>query len=208
MHAATFVAATALAGAAQATPVFYTSQATFLAAASAAGITLHLENYETASFSPTNNLTTLASGVNIDSNVTLTLRTVNSLCGGTSDCVSYTTGSGGNALQTYTFDSGAVNAFGTMLGDIGDAGGTSVTITNSNGATTTFVLPNQPSGNENYYGIIDFGATFQSVSIESSDPLDTIYIDNTRWGRTVPEPATALLLGLGLLGASASRRRK
>jgi hypothetical protein len=64
----------------------------------------------------------------------------------------------------------------------------------------------QPNGNELFFGAIST-APFSVVTLTSNSTGDTWGIDDVQTG-VVPEPASSLLLGGGLLGLAALRRRR
>lgn len=197
---------------AQAAPVFYTTEAAFLTATS--GLALSLETFD-AHKPPTRKvINNLTSGLNITSNTNLFDVNNSNYCAGTGNCISFTTPSGGS-LQTFTFDSGSVNAFGVFLGDLADTGGTILTLTTSTGATQSYSL-NLSNNTERYFGILDLTSPFTSVSMRNSDSGDEVFIDNVRWGKSpavqqstaVPEPGMLALLGVSLAGVALARRRQ
>lgn len=200
---AALIVASALSLAAHASPSFYATETSFLAAVS--GATLSTESFETFSGSGTN-LNSLASGLNIQSNTSLS--STNTYCAVGSKCLSFSTPLQGSS-QVFTFDEGAVNAFGFALGDLGTVGDTTLSVTTSTGASASYVVHDLGRGNQRYLGVLDLGGYFTSVTVQNSDSGDLVTIDNVRWGtyNTVPEPGDLALLSMGMT-ALALRRRK
>jgi len=102
-------------------------------------------------------------------------------------------------------------AFGLYVGDAGDAGGSfSVTLHLVSGATETITAPHaqgsQAQGAKFYLGVVSDNP-FERISLNNQPSGDGFgYDDLTIAASVIPEPSTALLLGLGLAGLAARRR--
>ena len=212
-------AAATLSLSAQAAPTFYNSEAAFMAAA--AGIPLTTETFNNYSGSNTKNITNLASGLNISSNADLSDANDDVNCADNGkgkgkgkdkdngNCISFSTPKKGSS-QEFTFDSGAINAFGLFLGDLATTGWSTLMLKTSNGDTTSYSLNSGRGSDRYYFGLVDLAATFTSVTLTNSAENDLVYIDNVSWGKgnVVPEPGILAMLGLGLAGVAVARRRR
>jgi len=132
--------------------------------------------------------------------------------------VGYNTTSGGShfaqftaGFMTFTFAT-PISAFGAFFTGVELPG---ETITFSDGTTQTIGLLNLGLGvgGVEFVGFTDAGRLISSITINVSPATDGIAIDDVRFvsprvTTVVPEPSVALLVGLGALALTISRKRK
>lgn len=187
----------------------YTDEATFITDVGAAPVTL--ESFESA---PTG-----------DSTTSLAFPTADLSCDGSAWCSSFfgvsslmpTDDSQGVYFATpdsiiVTFAT-PITAFAIDVGDLGTRGATDFSATLSNGDEITFLTEYTGSSfGQLFVGVID-DTEFTSITFHGSIADDGIYFDRMQTAMVtlaVPEPETyaMLLVGLGLLGISASRKKQ
>lgn len=103
---------------------------------------------------------------------------------------------------------GSFNAFGFYLADASDISA-NLTLTFSDGSSSGFDIVTYPQSNGNVrYVSVTSGMSIVggTLTFSNSSGNDGWGINNVTVG-TLPEPGTLLLMGLGLLGLGAARRR-
>ena len=101
-----------------------------------------------------------------------------------------------------------INAFGLFITDWGDFGTGRIVFQNNASIVHTIAVSPQPSGNEMFFGIIDYSNSWNKVRVAQSISGELWGIDEVYSGNYIPEPATFFLLGGGLLGMAVRHRRR
>ncbi len=185
-----------LSGAAQAVPVFYFDEASFLTAAASAGLVLSTEGFVGATDGGTT--ITFATGSVTGSGPNLDTRDTD----GDNVAVGWSAGS----PLTWTLNT-PTYAFGIDVQDCCEINPFEINMA-VNGVNHRFGFPSaQGELNLQFIGAIDTAAAFSTVSMTA--PSGDFHIfDRLQLGSAaVPEPATLLLLGAGLAGVGCRRRR-
>lgn len=114
--------------------------------------------------------------------------------------------------------SAPVAAFGFYATDIGDFNGQlTLSLLRTDGTTLTLTVPhtvNGPGGGVIYFGLIDTANPFTRITFGNTAAgtdffgFDDMTIGSAQQVSSVPEPATLLLLGTGVVGLAARFRRR
>lgn len=186
-------------GSAGAAPVFYFDEASFLNAASGAGLSLSTEGFVSAvDAGNTINFATgsvsSAGGPNLDTRAT----------DGDASAIGWTGSSGVNPL-TWSLNR-MTNAFGIDVQDCCEFSPFEINML-VNGVSNRFGFTSAQSElNLQFIGVIDTAQAFSTVSMSAPNGDFQIF-DRLQTSEAVPVPATLGLLGLGLFGFGCARRR-
>lgn len=186
-------------GSAHAAPVFYFDEASFLGAASGAGLTLSREGFVGA-VDGGNTITFATGSVASAGNPNLDTRATD----GDASAIGWTGSSGANPL-TWTLGN-LTNAFGIDVQDCCEIAPYEINML-VNGVSNRFGFNSSQSElNLQFIGVIDTAQAFSTVSMTA--PSGDFHIfDRLQTSAAVPVPASLGLLGLGLLGFRFARRR-
>lgn len=201
-------------GAAQGAPIFFTDEASFQSAVSAAGGTPSVESFEGVA-SGTEDPFTTANGITVtdpapDSGLVVIIGNA----AATDGSQVIRTGSGaGDDLVSFAFAS-PINFFGIDVIDLGTGGATDLTLTTDTGSQLLLDDFTGVPGNVQFVGVIDTESAFSNVTINNTTAGDVVFFDRLQFGTTdaaatpVPEPASLAIWGVLGLGAAGARLRR
>ncbi len=189
----------ALAHHANAATILFTDQAVFLANPHVS-FSASFEGFESHVTGDTSNPTSSATGFTVNASTSLEIKNTPSLGSFATEGVKYLRKVG---TVLFVFDN-PINVFGVTLTDAADNPATTLSVSTSAGDSFPSFLANEPNGVARFFGVINEDQAFNAVTFTSSTldgmGFDEVYFD------IIPEPTTAMLLGLGLLGVAARRR--
>jgi len=112
-----------------------------------------------------------------------------------------------NNGATFTF-ANPIDSFGAYFTGWQLAGQT-INIGYLNGSTAVLAMQaGNASGGTLFFGLTDFGSSISSIEyISGTSSTDAVGIDDVRFGTAVPEPATIILMGLGLASIVVMKRK-
>jgi hypothetical protein len=196
---------------AAAAPIVFTNEADFNAAVAAAGLTLGLESFETVAsgFSPLD-----VGPFTLTASPTVPFLAMTGAVGLVTHGAKALSVSPGVHPITFTFDT-AIRAFSMDVVDGFNTGGGTFFGRIGNGAQQTFFTGGGAGRFAvQFIGILDLDAAFTTLQFDSNGGLGSVTLDRVQYAAgegnptPVPEPASLTLLGAGLAGVVAARRRR